>query len=623
MRSVYVDGQRFVLDPARLIQAGGEGMVFGVGRHALKCYHRPGPVHEAKVEYLLQPEIRQKWPANVMAPDAIIRDAHGKFAGFRMGRLPAGTYPMKKLASAQFCRKQGVDAGDVLPLLQEIHTTLATLHRAGIVVGDVNDHNIFFRDPRRPADGPGGACTYWVDVDSFQCGPHPCPVAAHTFLDPNLYTVKDFGQRPVFSALSDWYAFFVLVVKCLLHVHPFGGVHHAHKSLASRAQARITVFSPDVVYPKNARPPTTLSNALLDYAERVFGQGQRSRFPEALLAAYRRSLQRCGHCDLAFPREQMSCPACQRAGTQRMTQATGTSTLRHLFAVDGPLQHVAIQGRHIIAVVRTGQEYRLVRAGVGGVLAENVLFSGRADYRFGYFGKTVVVNSAGSSQLLLLDIGEGTLRQVALLESDSFQDQAAFATTATHLYRLTNGYMLKGQVRHGHYVEEVVATVHRRQTQLWADPAADRVAGCYRIFDRYHFFIVDGQGNNHDARMAPVSGERGSVKEMAACFGRQEVAFLWQTARGGLTQNHGQVCSGRGELHYHFRPEHGGLQGRVVAGNRVLVAADGAVRQETVGGSATYLTVPSMTAGDILLPHPAGLLVQQSAGLYLLPNHWG
>ena len=54
MRSVYVDGQRFVLDPARLIQAGGEGMVFGVGRHALKCYHRPGPVHEAKVEYLLQ-----------------------------------------------------------------------------------------------------------------------------------------------------------------------------------------------------------------------------------------------------------------------------------------------------------------------------------------------------------------------------------------------------------------------------------------------------------------------------------------------------------------------------------------------------------------------------------------
>lgn len=621
MRNVYLDGQRFVLDPARLIQSGGEGMVFGVGRHALKCYHRPGPAQEAKVEYLLQPAIRQQWPANVMAPDSKIRDAQGKFAGFRMGRLPAGTYPMKKLASAQFCRKQGLDAGDVLPLLQEIHTTLATLHQAGVVVGDVNDHNIFFRDPRRPADGQGDACTYWVDVDSFQCGPHPCPVAAHDFLDPNLYAVKDFGQRPVFSTLSDWYAFFVLVVKCLLHVHPFGGVHHAHKSLASRAQARITVFSQEVVYPKNARPQAALSGALLKYADQVFGQGRRERFPEGLLAAYGCNLQRCNHCGLVFAGERATCPACQRAGTQRRPHATGRSTLRRLCTVDGPLQHVAIQGRYIVAVVRSGQEYRLVRAGVGGVLAENVLFSGRADYRFGYFQKTVVVNSAGSSQLLLLDIGEGTLRQVALLESDGFQDQAVFATTATHLYRLTNGYMLKGQMRHGHYVEEVVATVHRRQTQLWADPAADRVAGCYRIFDRYHFFIVDGQGNNHDVRMVPVSGERGSIKEMVACFGRQEVAFLWQIARGGHTQNHGQVCSCRGELHYHFRPEHGGLKGRVVADNRVLVAVDGAIRQETAGGSSTYLTVPSMTAGDSLLPHPAGLLVQQHAGLYLLPIH--
>lgn len=621
MRNVYIDGQRFVLDPARLIQSGGEGMVFGVGRHALKCYHRPGAAQEAKVAYLLQPAIRQKWPANVMAPDAIIRDAQGKFAGFRMGRLPAGTYPMKKLASAQFCRKQGLDAGDVLPLLQEIHTTLATLHRAGIVVGDVNDHNIFFRDPRRPADGSGGACTYWVDVDSFQCGPHPCPVAAHAFLDPNLYTVKDFGQRPVFSALSDWYAFFVLVVKCLLHVHPFGGVHHAHKSLASRAQVRITAFSPDVVYPKNARPPGALSDALLNYAGQVFGQGRRERFPEALLAAYGCNLQRCSHCRLAFPGERGTCPDCQRAGTQRVAHVNGAPSLRRLFAVDGTLQHIAIQGRRIAAVVRSGQEYRLIRADVGGAPAENVLFSGRAGYRFGYFGQTVVVNSVGSSQLLLLEIGEDGPRQVALLESDSFQDQAVFTTTVTHLYRLTNGCMMKGQVRHGHYVDEVVATVHRRQTQLWGDPEADRVAGCYRIFNRYHFFIVDGQGNNYDVQMAPVSGERGSVKEMVACFGRQEVAFLWQTARGGLTQNHGQVCSYRGEVHYHFRPEHGGLKGRVVAGDRVLAAIDGAIRQETAGGSSTYLTVPSMTAGDRLLPHPDGLLVQQRAGLYLLPSH--
>lgn len=48
-QTITINRQSITLDPAQLIQSGGEGMVFGVGDTAVKLYHQPQPGHIAKL----------------------------------------------------------------------------------------------------------------------------------------------------------------------------------------------------------------------------------------------------------------------------------------------------------------------------------------------------------------------------------------------------------------------------------------------------------------------------------------------------------------------------------------------------------------------------------------------
>ena len=88
----------------------------------------------------------------------------------------------------------------------------------------------------------------------------------------------------MFTPLSDWYAYTTLLVKSLLQVHPYGGTHPQHKTLASRAAAHLSLLHPTVTYPRRANPPETLPDDLLHLMHRVYEQGERLVFPVDLLA---------------------------------------------------------------------------------------------------------------------------------------------------------------------------------------------------------------------------------------------------------------------------------------------------------------------------------------------------
>ena len=260
---IYIQNQRYQLDAADLIQSGGEGMVFGLGNTAVKLYHQPTPAQTDKLRHWFG----QRWPlpADVLAPCAPVTDKKGLLIGLQMPRLPAPAQPLKQLGQPNFWQQRNLTTRQIVPLFQQLHQTLSRLHQLQIIVGDLNETNIFF--------SPQGNQSFWIDVDSYQYDRFPCPVAMPAFLDPTLYHVTNFGTRPYFTPLTDWYAFSVLLVKSLLQVHPYGGVHRQHKSLQARAKAGVSILDSSVTYPPRARPPETLSDDLLHHLHRTFDKG--------------------------------------------------------------------------------------------------------------------------------------------------------------------------------------------------------------------------------------------------------------------------------------------------------------------------------------------------------------
>ncbi len=521
MQKIIINNQTIKLKPSQLIQSGGEGMVFDLGQTAVKLYHHPTDQQRIKLHQLLAQA--KGWPpslvGNIFAPCAVVKNSKRQTIGFQMNKLPQQSHPLKKLSSTLFWRKNNVSFTAVLKLLQKIHATMIQLHQNQIIIGDLNDGNIFF--------APTLANEFrdaWIDVDSYQFGSFPCPVALESFLDPQLYHVQDFSKRPFFTKLTDWYAFTVLLNKTLLQLHPYGGVHRTHKSLRARAIAQVSFLDTAVNLPSSARPPETLSDDLLHHLHLTFDKGQRIPFPIQMLTHYAHSIINCKQCNLAYPRQRSGCPNCSHQTPIIKPSLTGK--IRTIFKTNGFIAYVGLQqnGR-LHAIIHHQNQYSLARIGIGGKLDEKPLFSGSPAYRFGYFRNNLIVNPPHKPQLLILDVSNSQPKQIGLIETAWFRETAVFATTPHALYRIAGNWIMRGTVQDGHYVEDAVATAHRAQTNFWASPYNDTIGGLHRIFAEYRFWLRNADGNSYDLAVPqPTMGE--SVAETAVLFHPASITIL-------------------------------------------------------------------------------------------------
>ena len=514
MKKVYINKQKISLDPAQLIQSGGEGIVFQWGQRVIKLYHGPQQQQAQKLAYLRQ-NIVPNLPPWVLGPGQIVQDKKGHVIGFEMARLPVTSLPFKQLAGPRFWQKQQIDTENVLQLLQHTHNTLSRLHQTGIVVGDLNDHNLFFE--------PQQWHSWWIDVDSYQFDQYPCPVGQINFLDPYLYSVTDFSTKPHFTTMTDWYAFCVLLMRCLLQVHPYGGVHRTYKSLTARAEAKVAIWEQGVTYPQRARPFDSLSDELLHHLHLIFTKGKRVRFPDHLLAHLAVELVTCKQCSLTYWGQRPGCPACQHTTPVKQLKS---KRWRWLLRDAGLIEAVGIEpsGR-LLAIVRQGTQYLLVRLGIGGEIRRSVLFEGQTEYHCSFWGHYLVVNPSGTAQLLVLDVSHTMPKQVTMLESAMFGTEAVWATTPNHLYRIAGGWILRGSLERGHYVEDSVATAHKAQTQLFGSPYKNVVAGYHRVFAETHFFLLDERNKQVNLAVQPLA-DGVSVPETAVTFGLESVALI-------------------------------------------------------------------------------------------------
>lgn len=627
MQALYVGKTPLRLSSQQLIQSGGEGAVFEHEGTAVKVFHEADRARAGKIRQLLAGN-RPHLPANVLRPLAPVVDRGGRIAGYQMDLLPAEALPFKKLTQPAFCQQMDLTIPRLVPYLLALHHTLTRLHEAGVVVGDLNDRNIYFVPDREGRGAGRPAQTFWIDTDSFQLGEYPCPVAALDYLDPQLYDVDDFGRRPYFSRASDWYAFCVLLFKCLLHVHPYGGVHHELKSLKTRALAGLTVFSAEIIYPKSARPPSVLSDELLAHFRKVFGEGQRPAFPLALLQQYPQGLTSCSSCGLHYPAARPSCPNCQkRTAAIRPGLKSGKLRARRLLGGAGILVHVSVRPHGRINVVaRNRKSYRFLELGVGGICRELPLFRGKPGYTFAMFGDVLAVAAPHSNRLLLLDLAGPAPRQLGLVANQQRSGTTTYAATSSYLYRVTGGQVLCGSVRNGNLVEEIVAPAHRNQTWLWTSPFSDTLLLCQRHMRRLHLTLI-----TPERRQIPLTSSTGpqsasGLVDACAYFGKDTVAFLVQVARGGRTYSHVTIFSIDGPLLHEERipaqlPPYDRLQGKTLLGSTLLHPTDeGILRTRPESHALLNDAAPYTSAAAYLHQHPAGILAQESGNLFLLQD---
>ena len=601
MKTVWVNGQKITPKAADLIQSGGEGMVFAwKPSHVIKLYHAANSQHQAKLQAMIDRQISDSLPDHVFAPQQLVTDKNGAVVGFTMGRLPSGYQPFKRLSNPNYAKKQQLDLPQMVAYLQTLQRTLSTLHQKGLVLGDLNDQNIFF-DPKRPGE------IAFIDVDSYQFDRFPCPVAMQPFLDPNLYTVPDFSLKPYFSPASDWYAFCVLMVRTLLFTHPYGGVHPIFKSLAQRAENRVSVFSTEVKYPPKARAHTALSPALQDFVGRVFEQGERPIVSPSLLENYLHYLQNRQTTHQALPT------------IQRQTAAHApTNQHKTLLQTTGDILAVWPQtysGRYHALTYENGL-FQLTYAGVGGVIYERPLFNGTPDYRFGLFGQYLIINPPQRKQLLILDIEADPPQRIAMLESDIFrhgaEEAAVFATTPNYYYRLLNGYLMRGKITGGAAVDEISGTAYQHQTQLWGSTHNDTFIALHRSFGEYTLFAQLHTGKTVEQPL--LLPAKASLKQVDSAFSPDSGSLLLQMVNSGREQSYLLPLGSSKPIKLPFLAEtHVNLPSGFYFPTEM-----GLVKWKN--GVQTILpnTADWVTFGDTIHPHRNGVLVQKPQQLDLI-----
>lgn len=217
---------------AEPLGSGGEGAVFPVVSHQMsglpdadllvaKMYHNPEA--ECRREKIITMVSHPPDSTQVAWPLGMIVDGHGQFAGYLMRRLDPDTFQQWLVLSNARDRKRTAPTFDVryaVVACRNLASTLGEVHRAGAVIGDVNESNIFVS---------ATATVFVVDTDSAQIRAadgtlFPCTVGKPEFTAPELThgALRDLVRTPA----TDVFAFAVAAFQMLSGgAHPADGIY--------------------------------------------------------------------------------------------------------------------------------------------------------------------------------------------------------------------------------------------------------------------------------------------------------------------------------------------------------------------------------------------------------------
>jgi DNA-binding helix-hairpin-helix protein with protein kinase domain len=316
--TMYVDGESVRL--GKRIGRGGEGEVFALENdleRVLKIYTSTADVQqrEAKINSIVNRRIGQN-SSLVAFPLAVARRNDGKFAGFVMKRVD-GHKPLFELYSPG-ARKKNFPRADFRFLVRtaaNVCRAVASVHKTGCVIGDINHSGILVSDEAKVA---------LIDADSFQiidgADKFLCRVGVPEYTPPELQGKK--LSNVMRTANHDAFGLSVVVFQLLfMGRHPFVGAFAKGDMPMEKA-----IFENRFVYSSRrdvgmTRPPGAASLAdfpsyIADAFEQAFSPNAESR-PTAeawisLLVRLESAIVQCASDNLHYyPQVAAECPWCR------------------------------------------------------------------------------------------------------------------------------------------------------------------------------------------------------------------------------------------------------------------------------------------------------------------------
>lgn len=195
-------GKEIDLTRCREIAAGGEGKIFEhptAKKKVVKLYHQLRPA-----TFAAHLELLATLGTEFVRPGEVLY-INGQVAGFEMNYVNFNDYWLfNNLFNKGFCNSNGVDSNFKNGVLVQLRSSLESLHAAGIVVGDLNQYNLFVSKAGK---------ILFVDVDSYasKLQPH-----SGVLLDE----IRDWTTQAI-NAQTDTWAYDILVFWTLTFCHPF------------------------------------------------------------------------------------------------------------------------------------------------------------------------------------------------------------------------------------------------------------------------------------------------------------------------------------------------------------------------------------------------------------------
>ncbi len=529
---VYIQQKKVRLSPKQLIGQGGEAEVYRLPPHtAVKLFKSPAhpdfrhqPQAQQAAQLRLdqhQQKLRQfprNLPERVVVPQALVCDSTGqRVLGYTMPLLGNADL-LLRYSQRRF--RQTINTQTIITIFQDLHQTLTQIHQAQVVIGDFNDLNVLVK----------GTAAYLIDTDSFQFDAFSCQMFTARFVDP-LLCDPDASQLTLqqpHTPDSDWYAFTVMLMQCLLFVDPYGGIYkpdHSEPTIAQgvRPLHRITVFHPEVRYPKPALPYHYLPDALLHHFHQVFEQDWRGTFPKNLLENL--TWRSCSTCGLEHVRPQ--CPQC--AKPQIIPIVTpGQVRVIPVFQTQGLILYASQSQEKPCWLYWEAGSFRRED---GLPLLQGDLVPNQ---RWRIQGKQTWLGYAQQ----LVDFGTGQPSQRKTV--DCYGSIPQFDATESSHYWLAQGYLWRQAVLGPQMVGAVLGS---GQTQFWLGTTFG--LGIYRVGQLQCAFVFDAEtpGLNDQVQLPTWSGQ---LLQASCCFSPRLAWLFLITQEQGMRHYYCQVVARNG-----------------------------------------------------------------------------
>lgn len=612
--NVYVSGRRIQTGALTSVGKGGEADIFDLGNGTvLKLFKEPdhpdydNNPHEqrgARERLALHQKKLRKFPKDlpkrVIVPQELATDDSGKYIHGYVMPFIKGADRLDQFGKREF-RELGVSSSRVIRVCRDLHTTIDGVHAANggnVVCGDLNDLNGLVK----------GDEVFLIDSDSLQFDSFLCTVFTQRFVDPLLCDPKESSPMLVkpHNKMSDWYAFNIILMQSLLYVDPYGGIykpkdHTKRIPHTARPSQRITVFHPEVQYPKPAIHYHVLPDELLQHFHRTFVKDRREVFPLQLIE--RIEWKTCPVCHLEHARH--ACPGCT-PGAQGIVKETleirGKVTATRLFFKKGTVLYAAYQSGSLRFVYHDGTSVR------------------REDDR-------VVMQAPLSKEIRYRTLNDitivSTVQGIALVHKDKQPERPLVDLYGTippvdvnndHLYWIQNSQI----VRNGLHGPEQIGAILAQQTRFWVGPKFGfgfYWAGKVRV---NFVFDAERQGINDSVKLPPINGQ---LIDTACFFSDTHCWFFWTTQEAGKRINYCAVINQQGAVEAIGSADDGAdswlgtIHAKCAVGKILLAATDDGLVQVKVDQGQLVIvqtfpdTEPFVTTGCSLISGKDGIYV--------------